>query len=115
MNGKWLTAVLILAVATDLPAAAPPAVRLDHFGDSLPVGAVARLGSMRLRHLTAQLDVSPDGSQVASMDVRLRLWDRASGRLLREFDQDEIMLWTMAFAPDGKKVLSSNGVIDHKV
>src|SRR5688572_29947346 len=104
MNGKWLMAALILWVAADAHAAGPPVVRLDRHGDPLPAGAVARLGSMRLRHMTAQLDISPDGSQVASMDVRLRLWDRATGRLIREFDQDEVYLWTMVFAPDGKKV-----------
>jgi hypothetical protein len=43
--------LVVLLVLPANRAAAPPARTLDSAGDALPPGAVARLGSMRLRHL----------------------------------------------------------------
>jgi RNA polymerase sigma factor (sigma-70 family) len=68
-------------------AVAPPLVLRPGFdlrGDPLPPGAVARLGSARLRHGGAITDlaVSPDGKAVMSGggDGTLRVWDLATGK-----------------------------------
>lgn len=65
--------------------AKPP--RLDRFGDPLPEGALARLGTMRLRHgRGTNLAFAADGKSLRSCgaDSILRTWDRTTGRLLRE-------------------------------
>jgi RNA polymerase sigma factor (sigma-70 family) len=65
---------------------APLTPRVDCFGDLLPTGAVARLGTLRLYH---GLDVrrvvlSPDGKLVSGTDDAglNRLWDAVTGREL---------------------------------
>src|SRR5262249_23280379 len=64
-----------------------PTPRLDLYGDPLPPGAVARLGTMRLRHSgTSDLTFSKDGKRLISCsewDGAVRVWDAASGRQLR--------------------------------
>jgi RNA polymerase sigma factor (sigma-70 family) len=68
-------------------AAAPPA-RTDRYDDPLPADALARLGTVRLRHpgifFAACL---PDASGVvtASSDGGLRLWDLQSGKEIRRY------------------------------
>jgi WD40 repeat protein len=67
----------------------------DHYGDPLPPGAIARLGTVRLRHRQAINTVvfSADGKTVFSADAGwahdgefpICAWQVASGRKLREF------------------------------
>jgi WD40 repeat protein len=83
--------------------------RADFFGDPLPAGALMRLGTVRLRHshppmqLTTAL--SGDGKVLASGgDDDIRLWDMATGKLLREIrdgnrTRSYCALW---LAPDGR-------------
>src|SRR5881409_2018211 len=82
-----LTAVLLTAVPT---AAQPPASK-DQHGDSLPDGAVARLGTLRWRHegnvvFAAML---PGGTEVltVSTDQTIRVWDYPTGKEVRRFDK----------------------------
>src|SRR5712692_6042204 len=60
---------------------------VDQLGDLLPFGAKARLGTDRFRHgsLVYALKFSPNGKVLASLglDSRLRMWDSASGKELR--------------------------------
>jgi RNA polymerase sigma factor (sigma-70 family) len=61
-------------------------LRVDRYGDPLPPGAVARMGSVQLRHLRAHIAFTADGKTVISggPDGRICFWDVATGRLLRE-------------------------------
>src|SRR5262249_11622580 len=54
------------------------------------------------------LAFSPDGSMVASQGDDLRVWERASGRLLAVFDPNRFRSGAPAFAPDGKHLLSAH-------
>jgi WD40 repeat protein len=81
-----LAAVLVLLarVAASSGEGAPPP-RTDLYGDPLPPGAVARLGTMRLRHAGAALAFSADGKRLISCgcDGEVRVWDAANGALVR--------------------------------
>jgi WD40 repeat protein len=102
--------VLALFLAAQVNAAAPPVVGRDLYGDPLPHGAVARLGSMRLRHLAPfnRVALSRDGSLVASMEYNIRIWDRKTGRLLRDLEHNHFMTWAVAFTADGKGLASAH-------
>src|SRR5258708_3617535 len=70
-----------------------PAARIDVFGDELPPGALARLGTLRLRQESPvhYLLYSPDGQFLASSggnNGTMHLWDAASGKEL--FRQREV-------------------------
>ncbi|HJZ54283.1 MAG TPA: sigma-70 family RNA polymerase sigma factor, partial [Gemmataceae bacterium] len=78
-----------------------PPVRFDAAGDPIPLGAVARFGTVRLRHAEKLTTVValPDGKTVASgsTDGTIRFWDVATGKELRRFPGKQI-----ALSPDGK-------------
>lgn len=62
--------------------------RLDLYGDSLPAGAVARIGTVRLRNVTeiSRIALTPDGKLlVTSGDhTPLQVWDTATGAFVRQ-------------------------------
>lgn len=69
-----------------IPTAERPAAKTDLYGDPLPEGAIARMGSIQLRH-AGQSDfvVLPDNKTILTAGGRVvRFWDIASGRLVRE-------------------------------
>jgi WD40 repeat protein len=54
---------------------------------------------------------SPDGRQALSdsLDDTLKLWDLASGRVIRTFSGHSSIVMSVAFSPDGRQVLSGSG------
>jgi RNA polymerase sigma factor (sigma-70 family) len=92
------------------PAADPlPLARLDRHGDPLPDGAIARLGTARLRHGDQVLKVafSPDGKTLASVswDHTVSLWEVSTGKLLRMLHHTG-QVACVVFTPDGKTLIS---------
>jgi RNA polymerase sigma factor (sigma-70 family) len=79
--------------------------RTDSYGDPLPFGALARLGTLRLRrdgHAPDSLAFSPDGKVLISArtDRVIQFWETATGKPLRAFRQED---------PFEFFVLSANG------
>ena len=89
------------------------AVRTDLYGDPLPPGAVARLGTLRdnIGEISGDIVLSPDGKTVTATSawftIPLRLWDMETGRVLRHLKDLEppaghLGVRRVAFSPDGK-------------
>ncbi len=88
-------------------------VRTDFYGDPLPEGAVARMGSVRLRHTgLGHYAILPDSKTVltAGRDRVLRFWDMASGRQVREVKLQGTAIPSLLFAlsPDGKTLVAED-------
>jgi WD40 repeat protein len=66
---------------------AKPPIALDAFGDPLPAGAMARIGSVRWQHGSSVhfVTMPPDGKTVisAANDRFVRIWDMGTGKELR--------------------------------
>jgi RNA polymerase sigma factor (sigma-70 family) len=90
--------------------------RVDHYGDLLPAGALARLGTARFRHgdLLSSISISPDGQQIVSQSDLVRVWEAATGKELRHFTLLPALGWpgrrlgSGSLSPDGK-VLAVGG------
>jgi RNA polymerase sigma factor (sigma-70 family) len=107
MKGKVVVAVLLAAglalggtgmllpkpaeegpttASTGEPAAERPAPRTDLYGDPLPQGAIARMGSLQLRHANqSDFVVLPDNKTILTAGGRVvRFWNLATGKQVRE-------------------------------
>lgn len=89
----------------------------DFYGDLLPPGAVARLGSVRFRtnEVLRNAAFSPDGKTLATdcfMHDTIVLWDVATGKELRRTVRGGTCL---AWSADGKILASGWYEDDHKI
>lgn len=68
--------------AVDEPKAGSRRPKTDPHGDQLPPGALMRMGTVRLRHQSAQVEFDANGKTVISWGPELvvRHWDVATGR-----------------------------------
>ncbi|HKB39390.1 MAG TPA: hypothetical protein VKD72_23330 [Gemmataceae bacterium] len=120
---------LPLAVATPLWGGKPG--RVDRYGDPLPPGAVARIGTGRFSDrgsAYAAVAYSPDGKVLGAVDSlgNIDIWDATAGKLQRSFGPpdgkrppgeklDLVTNWPYAsweahafFSPDGKTLLTGS-------
>jgi RNA polymerase sigma factor (sigma-70 family) len=85
--------------------------RTDRLGDPLPAGALARLGTLRLRHGDSiwHLGFSPDGKTLLSADWHgVHVWDAFTGRhLLRFGDPRDRQFQSIAASADNRLVALS--------
>src|SRR5579859_4230983 len=97
-------AVLLLLVVAPALSAQPPA-RVDRFGDPLPAGAIARLGTTRFRHgeYIGSMAISPDSKQiaVAAAGKNIVVWDAATGKRLHLFTGHTEGVLDVTYTADG--------------
>src|SRR5262249_11776130 len=89
-----------------------PGSRVDEAGDPLPEGAVARIGTVRLRQPSEVCSVafSPDGKLLATGGryEGVRLWDATTGKVLRFLPAKGAQgIFHLACSPDSKTLVSS--------
>ncbi|HEV3448730.1 MAG TPA: sigma-70 family RNA polymerase sigma factor, partial [Gemmataceae bacterium] len=107
-----------------LPGSRNAVPRTDLFGDPLPSGAVARLGSVRWRlqgELAEVMVVTPDGKELVSADRKrgFSLWDAAIGSVRRYVPADPARQQTwlpaqaVALSADGRRgaLADAKGII----
>src|ERR1700732_4611 len=101
--------LLVFALATggakdaeSIRSATPSAPRVDRHGDPLPLGAIARLGTVRLREV-GSIAYANDGKTLASGGQGLvRIWDADSGKELRRFQGPNYGVDSVALSSDGR-------------
>jgi WD40 repeat protein len=98
---KFSAPFLVLLLAAPWTSAQEK-TRCDQLGDPLPAHAVARLGTLRLRHqgwLVAQV-LSADGKRLAAADINgdLWIWDASTGKKITRLKVD-VVARVLAFSP----------------
>jgi WD40 repeat protein len=88
-------------------------VRSDQYGDPLPAGCLARLGTVRLRHadsiaMDGRVVFSPDGKLLVSGERcgPLHVWDVATGKELHRLSTEGEGIQRYAFTADSKTLVS---------
>ena len=80
--------------------------RADRYGDPLPEGAVARLGTLRMRYRIGDLHYLPGGTRaLVSVGGELHVWDLTKGERLGAWSVTGSSLRSLAVGRDGRKAL----------
>jgi WD40 repeat protein len=85
--------------------------KTDRYGDPLPPGVIARLGTVRFRNGDVIFSVvfSRDGKYLAtSAGDTVRWWDVTTGKQVREFRGHPYGVECLAISPDGKVLASGS-------
>jgi WD40 repeat protein len=99
-----------------LNAQTPVKPRLDALGDPLPDGAIARLGTLRFKHMPSQdptVDVvryAPDGTKIVSLvygQASIRLWEADNGKEIKGKWTTRNGFTAVAFSPDSKMLAAA--------
>jgi RNA polymerase sigma factor (sigma-70 family) len=128
--GAGLVAYQTLSAEPDrLPEKQPPAARgaegpgqekpapADRLGDPLPPGALARMGTVRLRSAAGgqrSLVFTKDGRGLitAGRGNPTRLWEVSSGKPVRQFgDQARYQAQAVSLSPDGRILAARGGAV----
>lgn len=93
------------------PAKQPDNKNLDCYGDPLPKGAIARLGTTRLRvggHVYS-LAFSPKDQFLASgsIDNTVRVWQVSTGKEVQRFGGHDPWVTSAVYSPDGNTLASA--------
>jgi RNA polymerase sigma factor (sigma-70 family) len=93
------------------PAAAAPADgRRDRFGDPLPDGALARMGTVRFRNGESDevMAFTPDGKALVALGRIGRLWDTETGRETGSLrlENPNASFMALAVRPDGRTAVT---------
>ena len=87
--------------------------RLDSHGDPFPDGAIARLGTIRMRHghPLSGIAFSRDGKSILASDISsgVHVWDVADGKEVRRFFQDDSYCQSLALSHDGRTLAVALG------
>ncbi len=106
-----LVSVLGASLSAEHPSDGQEPARVDRHGDPLPAGAVARLGTLRLRRAdqsSASLAFLPDGKTLVSARTAkvAQFWDVKTGKPLTELRQDK-RFNTFALSWTGKVLVTA--------
>jgi WD40 repeat protein len=101
-----------MATRSSIAAEPTPSPSLDLYGDPLPTGAVARLGTARLepKNGTWAVALSPDGKTLATGSMPgadngvVEIWDADTGRKTSQLFGDANNILSLALSPDGGQV-----------
>ncbi len=87
-------------------------VQQDRYGDALPEGAIARLGTVRMRHQNATMSAvfTRDGKTAIVGDAagNVVFWDVATGREVRRLRQTPGVIHALAITADGNTLASGS-------
>jgi WD40 repeat protein len=108
--GTGLTLLVGLLIFVGGACAEPPddksSPRTDLYGDPLPEGAIARMGTLRFRfeEPVTEIVFAPDGKTIAATirDGTVRLCETATGKELQSFKESKTEFSNPAFSGDGK-------------